>query len=400
MEYGLIKDSTIQGIADGLRAKGIVTNTITPEAMAEAINDFEMPEAPPEEAFTITGNCSYKFYGDAWQWYVEKLGNKVTTDSISNLYHAFDTSKLTRIPFDLNVTLTTGATLEKTFYYASKLTECPKIRGTAQFNTSFNMDSFMNNCSSLRDVEDLFEPEFFNGFETVKVTSAFSSPRANSLFYYCSSLRRLPSWFYNIRLNKESTSQPYNSYHLYYYLGSNCKVLDEALNIPVWTCKGAATSNLFSNYFFTDCYRLKNLTFETDNGVPIEATWKAQTIDLTKYVGFPPASNSYAQPGGISSDKEVKDDASYQALKNDPDWYVYGGSTETCLNYARYNHDSAVNTINSLPDTSAYLASAGGTNTIKFKKGSGAKTDGGDVSNLTAEEIAVAAAKGWTVTLT
>ena len=67
--------------------------------------------------------------------------------------------------------------------------------------------------------------------------------------------------------------------------------------------------------------------------------------------------------------------------------------------YSRYNHDSAVETINSLPDTSEYLAANGGTNTIKFKGAAGSKTDGGAINTLTEEEIAVAAAKGWTVTL-
>jgi hypothetical protein len=96
---------------------------------------------------------------------------------------------------------------------------------------------------------------------------------------------------------------------------------------------------------------------------------------------------------GITADKEVKDDATYQALKNDPDWFTQK------LEYSRYNHDSAVATINSLPDTSAYLATAGGTNTIKFKGAAGSATDGGAINTLTEEEIAVAIAKGWTVTL-
>ena len=38
-------------------------------------------------------------------------------------------------------------------------------------------------------------------------------------------------------------------------------------------------------------------------------------------------------------------------------------------------------------------------NTIKFKNYSGALTDAGGTNNLTEEEIAVATAKGWTVTL-
>ena len=64
------------------------------------------------------------------------------------------------------------------------------------------------------------------------------------------------------------------------------------------------------------------------------------------------------------------------------------------MSYSRYNHDSAVETINSLPDTSAY-----GTNTIKFKGSAGSATDGGAINTLTEEEIAVATAKGWTVSL-
>ena len=80
-------------------------------------------------------------------------------------------------------------------------------------------------------------------------------------------------------------------------------------------------------------------------------------------------------------------------MKNDPDSWTYD------INYSKYNHDSAVETINSLPDTSAYIATAGGTNTIKFNGASGSKTDGGAINTLTEEEIAVAAAKGWTVTL-
>jgi hypothetical protein len=67
--------------------------------------------------------------------------------------------------------------------------------------------------------------------------------------------------------------------------------------------------------------------------------------------------------------------------------------------YSRYNHDSAVRTINSLPDASAYLATTSGTNTIKFRGEAGSSTDGGAINTLTAEEIAVATAKGWTVSL-
>ena len=113
-----------------------------------------------------------------------------------------------------------------------------------------------------------------------------------------------------------------------------------------------------------------------------------------KFPKFEPTTEQQAAlDSGITADKKVTDDVSYQALKNDPDWYT------TDIAYSRFNHDSAVRTINSLPDTSAYLATAGGTNTIKFKGEAGSATDGGAINTMTEEEIAVATAKGWTVSL-
>ena len=87
----------------------------------------------------------------------------------------------------------------------------------------------------------------------------------------------------------------------------------------------------------------------------------------------------------------------YRKVQQDIHGYLVVGLTD--INYSRYNHNSAVRTINSLPDTSAYLATAGGTNTIKFEGQSGASTDGGAINTLTEEEIAVATAKGWSVAL-
>ena len=96
----------------------------------------------------------------------------------------------------------------------------------------------------------------------------------------------------------------------------------------------------------------------------------------------------------MPSNTQIKDDTSYQLLKDNED------SHTRYIAYSRYNHDSAVETINTLPDTSAYLAESGGTtNIIQFTGESGSATDGGAINTLTEAEIAVAAAKGWTVTL-
>ena len=182
------------------------------------------------------------------------------------------------------------------------------------------------------------------------------------------------------------------NYAIYYGMLWNCYVLDEVVNMPIpytaeWTSN--ATANTIQS-----CHRLKNFTFAMPDGKPYVMKWKNQTMDFTTYVGYASLSgNVVSYNSGITADKEVKDDATYQALKNDPDWFTLKPE------YSRYNHDSAVATINSLPDTSEYLAAKGGSNTIKFKGSCGSATDGGAINTLTEEEIAVAASRGWTVTL-
>ena len=116
---------------------------------------------------------------------------------------------------------------------------------------------------------------------------------------------------------------------------------------------------------------------------------------MSAYVGYAAAQYQITDHNsGITYDKCITvNNINDPDAVNDPDAFTVQ------VEYSRYNHDSAVATINSLPDTSAYLATAGGTNTIKFKGASGSGTDGGAINTLTAEEIAVATAKGWTVTL-
>lgn len=118
---------------------------------------------------------------------------------------------------------------------------------------------------------------------------------------------------------------------------------------------------------------------------------KNQNIKLNGFVGyFSTYSDGYGG-AGLPESAAIRDAGTYATNKNNPD------SWTDMEEYSRYNHTSAVNTINSLPDTSAYLEANGGTNTITFLPTSGSLTDGGAVETLTEEEIAVAAAKGWTV---
>lgn len=349
------------------------------------------PPAPTDEELTFTGDCSYIDYYGKWDWFIDKYEDKITTKDITNSAFMFRGSNLSEIPFQINIK--DAGDLNTMFSTCTYLVVCPKIRGTIKWTYQTSLEYVLSNNYHLRDVEELFTSEMLDGFSTVKVTGQYSTPRPCNLTGM-NSLRKIPSWWYKQKINEESTSYPSTGYSLKV---ADCHSLDEIPNVPVWKCVAAQTSNMFAGYpkCFQECNRAKLITFETnDDGSPHVTEWKSQVIDLTQYVGYTNTARRMTEyNSGITADKEVKDDTTYQALKDDPDWFTVD------MNYSRYNHDSAVETINSLPDTSAYLATAGGTNTIKFTGAAGSKTDGGAINTLTEEEIAVATAKGWTVTL-
>ena len=338
----------------------------------------------PEEAFIVSGNCQYRFANNGWSWFIEQFGDKTTTKDISSASSMFyDSDNITEIPFDLNFnSIKSYHDFNNIFQNCTKVIQVPKINNLKVYGTS----SMFYCCFNLRTIpEDIADTWNWSYIE--KQTSPYIGTQ-NSMFYSCYSLRSIP-------MNLIKSGNPYLGYNSsYYYNGFwQCFALDELINLPIPYTKAKWTSNAFIDTF-RNCYRLKNVTFKTnDDGTAIAVNWKGQIIDLTNYVGYTSTSNEFTNfNSGITADKRVTDATSYEALKNDPDWFTAD------VNYSRYNHDSAVNTINSLPDASAYLASYSGTNTIKFRGSSGTNTDGGAINTLTDAEIAVATAKGWTVT--
>lgn len=384
-----IEETTLSNIGDAIRDKEGTSDLIPVNDMASRISAITTggSNEPTDEELTITGNCSYRFAYGGWDWLIDKYGDRITTKDItscSSMFYNFDKSE--NIPFQINVN--DCENLSYLFQNCYELTTIPKIRGSVKWTTNTSFVNSIMSCYKVRDIEDLFTPEMLEGFSTVKVTNAYGTPKPMT-FQYCHSLRAVPSWWYKLKINENSTVYPTGSYCLYYALTQQCYALDEVNNIPVWKCAGAQTTDMFYRSF-ENCNRLKNVTFETNaDGSPIVTQWKNQTIDLANGVGWLTGRTNLLTNynSGITADKCVKLPEDYEALKNDPDWF-----TDNYI-YSRYNHDSAVETINSLPDTSAT-----GTNTIKFKGDAGSKTDGGAINTLTEEEIAVATAKGWTVT--
>lgn len=378
----------LSAIGVAIRKKTGKTDLLTLDAMPAEILAITTGggggsgEGIPEEGLKVSGNCQYRFANDGWNWFVEGFGDGVTTEDINTVSYMFYNSKeLTKIPFEINVKPDNGATsLQQMFASCSKLEALPKINGC----TPQSMERFCDGCNYLRNLQDdigeWFEWGFIDG-----TTSTSTGSRANT-FRYCYSLRSIPMEF----LNHGGAKLKQN--YSYFYGGfQDCYALDELVGLPIPYTSASWTSNAFGNTF-SNCSRLKEVTFATqEDGSPIPVAWSNQTIDLSN-VGFTLDANKITgYNSGITADKQVSDDASYAALKDDPDWFAYGA------NWSRYNYDSAVNTINSLPD-----ASSGSGNTIKFRMVAGDGDTGSigkAISNLTEEEIAVAAAKGWTVSL-
>ena len=388
----------LTAIGDAIREKTGKEDLLTLDQMPVEIRSIETGGGgyePPAEALVLTGYCGYRFVRDGWTWFIKDFGDKITTKDITDAGNMFQLcSKLTDIPFDINIK-NDCVGLNNIFSNCENITRAPLIKGelkppTGDYTGPVNLSSLFYSCSNLREIPDDYFYQF--GDEAFWEASKNYLGNRSDIFSYCYSLRKLP----DISMLKVKVTSIYNS--LYYI--NNLLTLDELINFPVLDTS-TFTSNAFQN-FALNFLRVKNITFEVnEDGSPKTANWKNQTINFTNNVGY--GTYSY-QDGyiinynsGITADKAVFDDASYQALKDDPDWYVKP-SAPNQYRYSRYNHDSAVNTINSLPDTSAYLASAGGTNTIKFIGVAGEATDGGAINTLTEEEIAVAAAKGWTVT--
>lgn len=310
----------------------------TPLEMADKINELDIM---PPQALNISGNCQFKFSYNGWGWLINGYKDKIKCENITDASNMFNgSSNFTFMPI-INIT---APKLDYTFQNCNKIREITVNWANPSTSQTNAVNSTFSGCYSLRTISGL------DGWPAIC--------KGNSIY-------GLYSTFYN------------------------CWCLDELVDIPF------IYSTYNGSYQFgsvvQNCYRLKRLVFklpgaDESNTVPL----KGATLDLTT-TGFGGSKNNLTTyyNSGITVDKEVKDNATYQELKDDPDWFSLD------VNYSRYNRNSAIETINSLPDCSAT-----GTNNIKFKGQAGALTDGGAINTLTEEEIAVASAKGWTVSFT
>ena len=299
---------------------------------------------PTAEDLTFTDECPYLFMNGRFSWVLEHYTSLFSFSNIQNAdscFYALKTNAdLTNLTFYMKDNGWNNS-VRNMFAY-SNVQHLPRIVGKVD-----NCSQIFYHCG----VESIPD-NYFDDFIFSKPNSYIS---CNSMFNSCYNITKVPSLkaFKQLRTTRVPSSIYDSFYGSLFY---NCNKLQEIRDLPiVYGINSEGKNNLFDG-MVTMAQKLSSFTFEPN-----------QTVRLSNQ-------KIYFSRTGYDFDY------SYTHVKD-----------------SIYNHDSAVETINSLPDTSAFLAEVGGTNTIQFHSNQGANTEGGAIGNLTAEEIAVAAAKGWTV---
>lgn len=417
----------LTSIANAIREKGGTTEKLTLDAMPNAIAALSTGGSGEDvvpNPLSFGGVCSYLFYGNRWKWILDKYSDRIQTENVNEAKNMFAYSTLPNgIPFAIN--LTTGASCENMFQYTettlpddfflqegmngkigsisymfsgATIKKIPSLI-QAETSTAANARSWLVN-STVEEIGDLTLytdtfGELFRGANYLRhiPNITFTNPKLHTykyatqsnVFMGCYSVRTIPETVLKEMYNTEASG---SSYWILKNTFNSMYALDEIVGLSPRTA--TATSNMFE-YTFQRCYRLKNIIFDTqDDGTPYTVEWKNQTINLSDYVGW---------AGAANADRDIVNyNSGITAEDEDNDWSNNPNYWSRQFVNSRFNHNSAVNLINSLPDTSAYLATqSGATNTIKFKTNAGSATPGGGVNALTEEEIAVAAAKGWSI---
>ena len=349
----------------------VVENTYTVAQMVEELNN--LPPMISQENLKFTGTGSNRF-GSGWEWFIDKYGSYITTEKITSMEEMFRGNLCEYIPFTINTLVTADNNMSYAFYGCRKLIEPPKIKNARVYLLSH----IFENCTMLKEIPDDY-CDTWDWSLLNKQTSGYTVNCA-AMFAHCEQLRRFPKAFFKYGGNPYASY----SYSTLYQTFTHCYRLEAIEDMPLIHTKASTTSNAFY-YFCDNCSCLKKLTFAPlENGQGL--SYSNQTLDLSNSVGWGGQSLMNSNPYGYTSaETRITDDDTYYALK----YHINSWTTDVA--YSRYNLTSAVETINSLPT----LLGTG--NVIKFKGEAGSKTDGGAINTMTDAQIAVAAAKGWTV---
>lgn len=374
-----LEDSELTAIGNAIRGKNGTTTKYLPSQMPAAINAIETgggEESAIEKAvLAIPKNAyygTYLFANRGWNNVLALIPAQPLKLSMSGgcSYCFYNNTGITTLPFT-SIQFSTSAinvsgSAVNVFDGCSSLTHIPPI----QFTNPSSVAYFFSGCSKLEEL-----PEMTYTINRSHLGTQYVSH--GNIFQNCKKIKEIPESWMNL-INQEGRTNDSNvsssnfwGYQGFYY----CHNLRKVENL--WTPQ---YSSMSAYRPFDRCSMISKITFNPN----LTRNWSSGTWNLSVYLGYF-ASASDATNAGLTTATQVKDAATYASLKNNPDYWTL------LPEYSRFNRVSAAETLASLPTVTKA--------TITFKGACGSATDGGAISDLSEAEIAVATAKGWTVTI-
>ena len=385
----LVQDTSLRGIADAIREKNKSSLTYKPADMAAAISSLPTGGS---SLGPLKGNEGKSFFSNVIinnpvlkdycrkEWLTDSLIDPEL--GLTDMSYMFSIANYWDEPFFEEIPITIyyhrGAFNAQNIFKNARFTKAPLLRparstdasGTADdkmrlFNGAFYM------CRYLETIpEDWLD---WDEFRNWLAADWHHEVHFTQLCYGCKRLKSVSKNF----LDFLDSVPMGNLTHIF----EDCYSLNKIENMGyyVWESSG----EVGPSYLVDNCISLSKFTFK-NNG---RTGWGNSFLDFT-HCGWASNPASSYEDYGFTEETLVTDAATYQALKNTNYW-------TTDVKYSKYNHTSMVETINSLPE----IIQTYKENTIGFKATQGDSTDEGGASNLTEEELAVASAKGWTVSI-
>lgn len=304
------------------------------------------------------------------------IENDGTKHGVIAFDHGFSGSSLSRFP-PIIIDGAQYTSLESAFSDCKNLTELPIFNTTPYTGAIGKINFLFADCYSITQI-----PSGYLSNQAIALNEQYDSDTFSAVFWDCFKLEEMNDGSF-LQYGKDYSSM----FH-------NCCSLRKL--------EGLVLNNNRNMYYdefvgtFDNCAMLSSLVFNS----PGDFRMKNQTIDLTTCGYSTDKDGKYTYRSytfQLPFAKKVFNETSYQRLKDTADWWTAD------VAYSKYDRQSAIATMNSLPDARKYIDSLtgyGNENVIKFKKGAGsAKGDLYNMSNLTDEEKHIAFTKGWTVEL-
>lgn len=266
----------LTAIGDAIREKRGLTQKLTLDEMVEEINLL-----PLEVNVELTGKNDYRFYGTAWNEFIDTYKTSISTKDMTSASYMFaGNNTIEEVPFDLNFAASDKLDLSYMFKSCSNLTDLPNINLDLENvdNTTIYIPWAFSNLKNMRVMPDTLVALLTN--------PKVKKERLTGLFYGCHALRSIPA---EIIENLASLETPSEDRYNYLFNGfGQCFSLDELVNLPLDSLAERdfpldGVSETLNGVVKTErgvfgtgtgpgglsyLTRAKNITFKTINGSP------------------------------------------------------------------------------------------------------------------------------------